>query len=171
MGCEQDAESGIAPVVGPDSGMNVQGVLREMHFDALAVDYDGTLATNGVVAPATIEALGRVRATGRRVFLVTGREVEDLQRIFPHLEMFDIVVAENGGVLFYPLNREIKMLHAAPPKSLIDEFRKREIRPLSEGHVVISTCEPNESMVLEVIKALGVEFKIVFNKGAVMVLP
>jgi hydroxymethylpyrimidine pyrophosphatase-like HAD family hydrolase len=35
----------------------------------------------------------------------------------------------------------------------------------------VSTWHPNESVVLETIRALGLELQITFNKGAVMVLP
>ena len=46
-----------------------------MHYLALASDYDGTLATDGRVDNATIAALERLRDSGRRLLLVTGREL------------------------------------------------------------------------------------------------
>jgi HAD superfamily hydrolase (TIGR01484 family) len=52
---------------------------------ALATDYDGTLAHDGVVDEATIKALKRFRQSGRKLILVTGRELPDLERVFPHL--------------------------------------------------------------------------------------
>ena len=76
-----------------------------MFFTALATDYDGTIATDGVTPPETVEALKRFKATGRRLILVTGRELPDLQRVFPELEIFDRVVAENGGLLYGPATR------------------------------------------------------------------
>jgi hydroxymethylpyrimidine pyrophosphatase-like HAD family hydrolase len=39
---------------------------------ALATDYDGTLASQGMVDAATLAALERFKATGRRLILVTG---------------------------------------------------------------------------------------------------
>ena len=73
-----------------------------MYFLALASDYDGTLAHDGVVAPDALEALRRLKASGRRLILVTGRELPDLQRALPELELFDLAVVENGALLYDP---------------------------------------------------------------------
>jgi hypothetical protein len=45
-----------------------------MQYVALACDYDGTLATNGVVPKSTVDALHRLHRSGRKLMLVTGRE-------------------------------------------------------------------------------------------------
>ena len=50
-----------------------------------------------------------------RLILVTGRELDDLIRIMPRLDLFDIVVAENGAVLYWPETRQERTLAAAPP--------------------------------------------------------
>jgi HAD superfamily hydrolase (TIGR01484 family) len=76
-----------------------------MFFIAFAVDYDGTLANNGVVDELTIAAVERVRRSRRRTFLVTGRQLDDLHQVFPRLDLFDRVVAENGAVLIAQLTR------------------------------------------------------------------
>ena len=68
-----------------------------MHYLALATDYDGTLAEDGHVTDVTLDALHRLRASGRKLLLVTGRELPELQNAFPELAVFDCVVAENGG--------------------------------------------------------------------------
>ena len=46
-----------------------------MYFLALATDYDGTLAHDGVVDPDSLAALRRLKNSGRRLILVTGREL------------------------------------------------------------------------------------------------
>ena len=46
---------------------------RSMRYLALATDYDGTLAEQGRVRPQAVEALVRLRESGRRAVLVTGR--------------------------------------------------------------------------------------------------
>ena len=51
----------------------------------LATDYDGTLAQEGRVNAATIDALKEVRSSGRKLILVIGRDLPDLQRVFPQL--------------------------------------------------------------------------------------
>jgi hydroxymethylpyrimidine pyrophosphatase-like HAD family hydrolase len=137
----------------------------------LAVDYDGTLATHGVVDNETVTALETVKKTGRRLVLVTGREVEDILRIFKRLDLFDRVVGENGAVVYTPADRRFEILGEPPPAAFVDALRARDVSPLSIGHVIVATWEPNESIVLEVIRDLGLELQVIFNKGAVMVLP
>ena len=73
-----------------------------MYYLALACDYDGTLAKDGKVSQHTITALERVGASGRQLLLVTGRMVQDLQHVFPRLDLFTYVVAENGAMLYQP---------------------------------------------------------------------
>lgn len=64
-----------------------------MYFLALAADYDGTLAADGIVTDETFEALESLKKTGRKLLLVTGRNMESLKRAFPRLKLFDRVVA------------------------------------------------------------------------------
>ncbi|MGB6677293.1 MAG: HAD hydrolase family protein, partial [Terriglobales bacterium] len=60
-----------------------------MRFQVVAADYDGTLANDGRVDKRTVETLVRVRASGRKVILITGRELDSLQSVFPELGLFD----------------------------------------------------------------------------------
>ena len=142
-----------------------------MRFKAFATDYDGTLAHHGTVSAPAIQALQRLRAAGWRCLLVTGRELKDLKLIFPRMELFDLVVAENGALLYDPRNEQAKPLHAAPPPELAKRLLERGVTPLSVGNVVVATFEPFEKTALDVIKELGLELEIIFNKGAVMILP
>jgi hydroxymethylpyrimidine pyrophosphatase-like HAD family hydrolase len=141
-----------------------------MRFDVLATDYDGTLARQGTVAATTLAALERLRASGRRTILVTGREIEDLKRIFSRFDLFDVVVGENGAVIYYPASGLIKSLHEPPASRFVEELRTRGV-PLFVGQVIVATREPHDAVVLETIKLLGLELEIIFNKGAVMILP
>ena len=45
------------------------------------------------------------------------------------------------------------------------------VEPLTVGRSIVATWEPNETTVLEAIRELGLDLQIIFNKGAVMVLP
>ena len=141
-----------------------------MRFHVLATDYDGTIAHHGTVDAATLAALERVRASGRQVVLVTGRELPDLQRVFPPLEVFDVVVAENGALLYRPATRQTRLIGERPPEAFVTALRERGV-PLSVGEVIVATWQPHETAVLETIQALGLELQVIFNKGAVMVLP
>jgi hypothetical protein len=142
-----------------------------MRFVALAVDYDGTLAWRGKVAPQTVGALVRLAATGRKLVLVTGRELDELLELFPEIEVFDRVVAENGALLYRPATRERSALGESPPPPFVAELERRRVVPLSVGESIVATVRPNETVVLEAIRDLGLELQVIFNKGAVMVLP
>ena len=140
-----------------------------MRYHALATDYDGTLADEGAVAPGTVAALERLRESGRKAVLVTGRTLADLARVFPRLDLFDRVVAENGALLYRPRTREQALLGPPPPAAFLHRLRAQGCTPLSLGRVIVATLEPNERLVREAIGALPLQVSC--NKGAVMVLP
>ncbi|MBS0168979.1 MAG: HAD-IIB family hydrolase [Nitrospira sp.] len=142
-----------------------------MRFLALAADYDGTLATDGRVGETTIAALKRLISSGRKLVLVTGRVLPELLDVFPEIDLCERVVAENGAVLYRPATKDMHLLGASPPPRFIEELQRRGVRHLSVGQVVVATRTPYETVVLDVIRDLGLELRIVFNKGAVMVLP
>jgi hydroxymethylpyrimidine pyrophosphatase-like HAD family hydrolase len=142
-----------------------------MRYLVLACDFDGTLATDGTVRDETFAALQRLRESGRKLILVTGREIDDLLKVFPRIDIFDRVVAENGALLYRPANREHKTLGEAPSAEFVQALRAAGISPLSVGHCIVSTWQPHESKVLETIRDLGLELQVIFNKGAVMILP
>jgi HAD superfamily hydrolase (TIGR01484 family) len=60
-----------------------------LYFMALATDYDGTLAHDGLVNAPTIAAMEDFKETGRRLILITGRELPHLKEVFPQLKIFD----------------------------------------------------------------------------------
>ena len=144
---------------------------HRVRYTVLALDYDGTLATHGVVDDDTVKALEEFKKTGRKLVLVTGREVEDVQRIFKRVDLFDRIVGENGAVVYSPADRRLDVLGEPPPKIFVDALRDRGVNPLAVGHVIVATWEPNQAVVLDVIRELGLELQVIFNKGAVMVLP
>jgi hydroxymethylpyrimidine pyrophosphatase-like HAD family hydrolase len=142
-----------------------------MNIHVLASDYDGTIAEAGHVSPSTAEALGRVRASGRRLVLVTGRILPDLRSVCPEAErMFDAIVAENGAVLYLPDRREVRTLGAAPEPKLVEALRNRDV-PFVLGASLIATVEQFSEAALAAIRETGVERTLVFNKGACMLLP
>jgi hydroxymethylpyrimidine pyrophosphatase-like HAD family hydrolase len=142
-----------------------------MRYHALACDYDGTLAQDGRVEGTTLAALERLLATGRKLILVTGRELDDLLSIFPAVHFFARVVAENGALLYDPASREEKILGEAPPVGFLQALQARKVAPLSVGRVIVATIHPHEITMLEVIRDLGLEMQVIFNKDAVMALP
>jgi hydroxymethylpyrimidine pyrophosphatase-like HAD family hydrolase len=142
-----------------------------MRIHTLAADYDGTIATHGTVDRDTLAALRRLRDAGGTLALVTGRELPQLQEVFPELELFHVVVAENGGLLYWPATKRETPLCDPPEEAFVRTLRDRGVSPLSVGAVIVATHEPHETTVLQVIRDLGLERQVIFNKGAVMVLP
>lgn len=142
-----------------------------MTIRTLATDYDGTIATHGKVDPDTLDALRRLRDAGGTLILVTGREMPQLKQVFPELALFHLVVAENGALLYWPGTGKERALCAPPEESFVRTLKERGVKPLSVGRVIVATYEPHETTVLQTIRDLGLERQVIFNKGAVMVLP
>lgn len=145
--------------------------LHSGRYRVLATDYDGTLASQGIVDPGTIDAMQRFVQSGREIVLVTGRILDELEEIFPGMDLCSYVVAENGPVLYCPRTKEVRLLAQPPDDEFILALRHRDVTPLQVGRVVVATREPHDKTVLEVIASQGLELQIIFNKGAVMVLP
>jgi HAD superfamily hydrolase (TIGR01484 family) len=140
-------------------------------FCGLATDYDGTIARLGAVSEPTRAALTRWKEAGRKLILVTGRELPDLERVCPFTKLFDAIVAENGALLYWPATGEKKILATAPPPEFLDCLRARGVHPLSLGNAIVATSESFKGVVLQVIEDFGLKLKIILNKGDVMVLP
>ncbi|MDB4947284.1 MAG: family hydrolase [Labilithrix sp.] len=146
-----------------------------MNYEAIATDYDGTLAEEGAVRSVTLAALERLRASGRKLVLVTGRELDELLDVFPAIAVFDSVVAENGAVLYTPPRggapAKERTLAPPPPPAFAAALRARGAERLSCGRVIVATWVPYDAVALEVIREQGLELELIFNKGAVMILP
>jgi HAD superfamily hydrolase (TIGR01484 family) len=142
-----------------------------MRFFVLATDYDGTIAHHGVLDDATLKVATEVRASGRRLVLVTGRELADLRTVCPDFTVFDAIVAENGAVVHHPSTNQTRLLAEPPPPAFVEALRAAGVERVSVGQVIVATWQPHEKTVLDAIKDLGLELQVIFNKGAVMVLP
>lgn len=141
-----------------------------MRYLALVTDYDGTIANDGQMADAAVKSIERLRRSGRRVILVTGRRLEDLLAILPHVHLFDYVVAENGAVVYEPRTRRETLLAKPPPVEFVERLKALGV-PLEIGRVVVATWLPHHNAVLQAIQETGLELHVIFNRSAVMVLP
>jgi hydroxymethylpyrimidine pyrophosphatase-like HAD family hydrolase len=142
-----------------------------MIVHVLACDYDGTIADEGRIAPDTAAVLARVRESGRKLFLVTGRMLDDLKSVCPDVDqLFDLVVAENGALLYLPATREARVVGDAPEAALIEALRRRGV-PFDVGGAILATTAGYAEATLAAIQEVGVERSLVFNKGALMLLP
>ena len=142
-----------------------------MQYLALASDYDGTLAEDGHVDDVTLDAAGRLRASGRKLILVTGRELPELKSVFPRIHLCDVVVAENGALLYWPADGREEVLAEPPPEAFIAEMARLGVKPFSVGRVIFATWRPHEAAILTTLQQMGLGHQIIFNKRAVMVLP
>ena len=118
-----------------------------------------------------MDALRRLKESGRRLILVTGPRAARPARVFPELDLFDLAVVENGALLYEPGTGRETPVAEPPPEAFVARLRERGVSPLSVGRSIVATWEPIETVVLEAIRELGLELQIIFNKGAVMVLP
>lgn len=142
-----------------------------MRYQALAVDYDGTLATDGQVDDQTRAALRRLKTSGRRLVLVTGRELADVTAAFGDLALFDLVVVENGAVLHDPASRATAVLGEPPSPPFVTELARRGVAHLAVGQVIVAMRASFAPTVLGVIRDRGLSLQVVFNREALMVLP
>lgn len=142
-----------------------------MRYHVLACDFDGTIAHHEYVDENTLNQLKKIKYSNRKLILVTGRELRDLERVFPAYKVFDHIVAENGALLLDTATGKEELLGAAPDLQFVQSLENNGVLPLSVGKVIIATWEPHQHTVLNLIKEHGLERQVIFNKGAVMILP
>jgi hypothetical protein len=142
-----------------------------MRFRALACDYDGTVASQGILEPDTVDSIRRLRESGRRVVLVTGRILDELLDICDDVDVFDLAVVENGALLYNPATGRQQLLAPTLPRRFVAALQAQAVTPLSVGRAILSTWEPFESAVVHTIHEMELDLQIVFNKHSVMVLP
>jgi hydroxymethylpyrimidine pyrophosphatase-like HAD family hydrolase len=141
-----------------------------MKLAVIALDYDGTIAVDGVFDPSVRGAIGTARQKGIAVVLVTGRRLDDLHRVAGDVSCFDAIVCENGAVLEFPASgRHLTVGHPAAP-AFIAELHRRGIQHLA-GEVVIETDAASAEAVLDVVRRLQQPLILAFNRGRLMVLP
>ena len=73
--------------------------------------------------------------------------------------------------MYTPATKEIRLIAQPPSPRFVEELQKRGVDRVAAGRVIVATWEPHQDTVLHVIRDLGLELQVIFNKGAVMVLP
>ncbi|MGV2828780.1 HAD family hydrolase [Myxosarcina sp. GI1(2024)] len=142
-----------------------------MKYLALASDYDGTLATDGIVDRATVDALLELKQLKIKLILATGRRIPSLSQVFDHLGIFDLVVAENGALIYHPQTDKSQLL--CPPVSLelCDRLRQQGVSKLATGEAIIGTWEDDRPVIERTLRELDLPLQIIPNKRALMILP
>lgn len=135
----------------------------------IAVDYDGTIAESDRPDPAALAALSELRSRGFHALLCTGRILDELLAVFPEANRhFDAIVAENGAVLAHDGAIDAQGRTLAP--ELAASLTAARI-PFRAGHVLLATEATYDRTVLDCIHRNGLDAQLVYNRGALMVLP
>jgi len=140
-----------------------------MKFSVLALDYDGTIARDGLLDPEVRSAIAEVRSRGIAVVLVTGRVVEELRQMTGGLGFVDAVVAENGAVLTFS-NENSRLIGQPAPPIFFEELHRRGIE-FKAGRCVVETDAVWATQVLAIVRELELPLTLVFNRGRLMMLP
>ncbi len=139
-----------------------------MKFSVLALDYDGTIAREGVLDPEVRAAIADVRAQGITVVIVSGRTLSDLQRVAGDLGFVNAVVAENGAVLCFR-NGHSRLLGQPLPELFLAELKRRGIA-FSTGQCIVEADASFAQSILAVIRELELPLVLLFNRSRLMVL-
>src|SRR5436309_924081 len=98
-----------------------------MKLKVLVLDYDSMGVTKSFIKPDVCAAVDDARFHGIVVILVTGRVLTELPGALNDLQRFDVVVAENGAVLFFPESQRTVQLGAEPPERFLAGLRQQGI--------------------------------------------
>ncbi len=141
-----------------------------MSYRLLAFDYDETLAVDGRMNLSAAAALAEAKRAGWRLVLVTGRTHGRMLEICPDLDTFDVVVPENGCVLYEPAGGIVEDLIAGPTDRLRATLTAASI-PFTPGRVVTITKRRFETEVRALIGRDCLAFDCYPNRPAVMIVP
>ncbi len=141
-----------------------------MPYRMLAFDHDETLAVDGTIQPRTVAALAAAKKAGWLLAMVTGRSHQRILEICPCVDLFDLIVDENGAVLYSPATGEVEDLAAAPDGRLREHLEHRGV-PFVAGRVVTITTRAHEPDVRAVVAAEGLALDLYCNRFAVMIVP
>ena len=141
-----------------------------MKLSVLALDYDGTIATDRGVDPDVRQAIAQARTDGITVLLVTGRILSELRRVAGDLHFVDGVIAENGAVVHFPDSDHTSVLAPGVVEPLIRALESERV-PFRAGKCLIDTDAAEGQRVLTIIRSLELPYVLIFNRGRMMVMP
>lgn len=141
-----------------------------MKFLAVALDYDGTIATNDTLDPQVRIAIAEIRAQNIIVLIVTGRILSELQRVAGDLNFVDAVVAENGATIYFPETGYSRMLGDPAPQNLVQAIRL-EGTACTVGECIVEADANEGTRILATLRRLELPLALLFNRGRLMILP
>lgn len=141
-----------------------------MHISVLATDFDGTISQGDRLAPEAGRALRRWRETGRFAVLVSGRSFEFLRDLQEREQAFDLIVAENGAVLYNAQTDEMRLPFGQVPGDLLDTLARLGV-PLWRGIAIGGTTTRYDDAMWVACRELGLAVHVETNRNEVMLLP
>jgi hydroxymethylpyrimidine pyrophosphatase-like HAD family hydrolase len=141
-----------------------------MHISVIATDFDGTISEGDRLAPDAGLVLRRWREAGRIAVLVSGRPFEFLRDLQDHEQAFDLIVAENGAVVYNPYSDEMRLPFGEVPDDLVDTLDELGI-PLWRGIAIAGTMLPYDDAVWVASRELGLPIHVETNRSEVMLMP
>jgi len=143
---------------------------RHTYLKVLATDFDGTLARDGYVQPETWDLLRQARLSGISLILVTGRILDSFFTDEPFSSLFEVIVAEDGAVIYFPKKNTVQQPFGRISPVLIQRLDQLKV-PLERGLSIVATRVPHDETIMNVLQELNVGATIEYNMGAVMLLP
>ncbi|MHA7651098.1 HAD hydrolase family protein [Mycobacterium sp. ML4] len=138
-------------------------------FKVVALDLDGTLTSAGHLVPEALTAIEEARRNGLAVLLVSGRIFAELRGEFPQIaDYVDAMVLENGAVTV--LDGHTHALASPVDGGLAQALSDRGV-PCRRGEVILAIDGEHTSVVVDLIGESGLDYQIIRNRSALMVLP
>jgi hydroxymethylpyrimidine pyrophosphatase-like HAD family hydrolase len=139
-------------------------------YRMLATDYDDTIATNRAIRISAEKAFRQAKEAGFLLSIVTGRELDNLLRICPQIPMFDLVVAENGAVLYSPSTGQIELLGEPPALEFIAQLMHYRI-PFNQDRVMTTVHSSYKQQVISIIQELELPRHVICHSSWMLILP
>jgi hypothetical protein len=143
---------------------------RSVHLTVFACDFDGTLADEGQVDPATWDALRAARMAGMVHILVTGRALDSIIGSGPFEELFEAIVAENGAVVQLTRRNKVALPFGALDARLVQQWHAMDL-PMEWGLAIAATVKPHDEVLLRTLRTSRACATVVYNRNAAMFLP
>lgn len=141
-----------------------------MHISVIATDFDGTISQDDGLSPEAGRVLRRWRETGQFTVLASGRSFEFLHELQEREQAFDLIVGENGAVLYNPRTDEMRLPFGEVPDGLMDMLDQLDV-PLWRGIAIAGTRVPYDDAVWVASRELGLPVHVETNRNEVMLLP
>lgn len=136
----------------------------------LATDYDGTIATRGRISDNVEKALLQAKEAGFFIAIVTGRGLDSLLYVCPQVKIFDLVVAENGAILYFPPQEKVEYLADSPPIEFIAQLMHYRI-PFYQGRIFTKVLRIFVKKVNHLIDEFKFPLHIICHKNDGLILP